>query len=68
MDNPIELPGEANPLTLPGLVAVLGHGAGSDRGLRISAEQQLDTWSAQPGFYNAISVRIRTQTFVNTQF
>jgi hypothetical protein len=56
MDNPIELPGEANPLTAQGLMTTLAAGVGASTQHRNSATQQLETWSEEKYFYEGLAV------------
>ncbi|KAI5467452.1 armadillo-type protein [Mariannaea sp. PMI_226] len=50
----IEVPGEANPLTLHSLAQALQSATSSDFAQRQTAGQQLTTWELHPGYYSSL--------------
>lgn len=52
----IEVPGEANPLTLQSLAQALQSATSSDFAQRQTAGQQLTTWELHPGYYSSLQV------------
>jgi hypothetical protein len=54
MNEPIELPPEAAPLTAQILLNVLTRAASSSQQQVQSATQQLQNWERQPGFYSSL--------------
>lgn len=50
----IEVPGEANPLTLQSLAQALQSATSSDFAQRQTAGQQLTTWELHPGYYSSL--------------
>lgn len=52
----IEVPGEANPLSLTALCRILQAATGNDHAQRQSAGQQLAAWEQTPGYYSSLQV------------
>lgn len=52
----IEVPGEANPLTLETLCRTLQSATGNDHAQRQTAGQQLAAWEQTPGYYSSLQV------------
>lgn len=52
----IEVPGEANPLSLETLCRTLQSATGSDHAQRQAAGQQLAAWEHTPGYYSSLQV------------
>ncbi|KAG6131607.1 hypothetical protein E4U12_003610 [Claviceps purpurea] len=50
----IEVPGEANPLSLTALCRILQAATGNDHAQRQSAGQQLAAWEQTPGYYSSL--------------
>ncbi|CAM1504450.1 Fc.00g020410.m01.CDS01 [Cosmosporella sp. VM-42] len=50
----IEVPGDANPLSLQGLCQALQSATSSDFTQRQTAGQQLTSWESQPGYYSSL--------------
>lgn len=50
----IEVPGDANPLTLQSLYQTLQSATSTDYAQRQTAGQQLTSWELQPGYYSSL--------------
>lgn len=57
MAQPIELAGEANPLTLQNVFNALVSAAGSTQMQVQTGAKQLQTWETQEGYYSLLQVR-----------
>lgn len=56
MASTIELPGEANPLTLQNVFNALTAAAGTTQQQVQTGGQQLQNWEKQPGYYSLLQV------------
>lgn len=52
----IEVPGEANPFSLPELGRALQAASSLDRSARQAATQQLQAWEAHPDYFPSLQV------------
>ena len=58
----VEVPGEANPLTLEDLCRALQSATSNDTTQRQAAGQQLSAWEQAPGYYSSLQVRLLSTT------
>ncbi|KEY68462.1 hypothetical protein S7711_01234 [Stachybotrys chartarum IBT 7711] len=61
----IEVPGDANPLTLQSLCHALQSAITSDYAQRQSAGQQLSSWELQPGYYSSLQTAYLDKSLPN---
>jgi hypothetical protein len=55
----IEVPGDANPLSLQSLYqTLLAAGSTTNSAQRLTAGQQLASWELQPGYYSSLQVSL----------
>jgi hypothetical protein len=64
MATPIELPGEANPLTVQNLFNALISAASSTQQQVQIGTQQLQNWEKQDGYYPLLQVSVRMPIMV----
>ena len=57
MNGPIEVSGEANPLTTQTLFRVLTSASSTHQQQVKTGAQQLQNWEKQPGFYSSLQVK-----------
>lgn len=58
----IEVPGDANPLSLQSLYQTLQSATSTDYAQRQTAGQQLTSWELQPGYYSSLQVSLTSIT------
>lgn len=60
----IEVPGDANPLSLPELCRVLHSATTNNYAERQAASQQLQTWESQRGYFPSLQVHNYSETLI----